>query len=113
MRALSGQQFVQYRAERINVGRRRHCQATDLFRTGVIRCHHPHHRCRLGRESRRISFGLRRIEQLGDAEVQKLRHTVTINQNVARFDVAMRDQFLMRVLNGAANLTEELDAVGN
>src|SRR5262249_31671977 len=47
-------------------------------------------------------------EQFGDAEIQKLRHAVFADQNVAGLDVAVDDQILMRELNCGADLPEEL-----
>ena len=48
----------------------------------------------------------------GDAEINHLGHghvVVLGDQNIRRFDVAMNDALLMRVLDGLANLDEQFE----
>ena len=56
----------------------------------------------------RVAAG--RVEQLADAEIEQHRRAVVAHENVARLDVAMHDQMLMRVLHRAAQLGEEAQA---
>jgi hypothetical protein len=62
---------------------------------------------RVNRRVRQPAFG-----RLGDAEVDHLRHrhpVVQRNENVRRLDVAMDDPLLVRVLDGLANLDEQIE----
>ena len=52
---------------------------------------------------------------LGDAEINHLGHrhaVVGYDQNVGGLDVAMNDALLVRVLDGLANLDEQIEALG-
>ena len=90
------------RAERVDIGRRRHRLAAHLFRArrtrGVI-----------GPLPSRVSVGVRAarssvplVQDLGDAEVEQLDLPVGRHQRVRRLQVAMDDEVLVRVLNGVA-----------
>ena len=48
-----------------------------------------------------------RLQQLGDAEVEQLRHAVRGHEDVARLDVAMDDEVLVRILHRAAHPQEQ------
>ena len=52
-----------------------------------------------------------RLEQLGDAEVEQLGPAVICDQDIARFDVPVDDQVLVRVLHGRANGPEQLQSI--
>src|ERR1700722_4636550 len=55
----------------------------------------------------------RRSQHLGDSEVQQFRFTLLVDQNVARFQIAMDHQMLMREMNRGANLTEQFQTLPN
>ena len=48
------------------------------------------------------------VQQLRDAEVEQLRRAVGRDKNVRGLEVAMDDQILVRVLDGGAEIDEEL-----
>ena len=100
---LSGEQFVQQHAEPVDIRHRRHSRAAKLLRAGVLRCQH------LGAEHRRHRVALV-LQQLGDAEVEQLRHAVGGDQDVRWLDVAMHDEVLMRVGHGGAHLAKQSGA---
>ena len=52
--------------------------------------------------------GFARIEQLRDAEVEQLRRAFGRHQDVGGLQVAVHDQVLVRVLDGAADVEEQL-----
>ena len=106
VRLPAREQLVQHDAERIDVARGRDAAAAHLLGARVLGGHEPHLgsglRGRLGR-----AVGL---EQLGDAEVEQLRHARGGDEDVAGLDVAVHDEALVRVLHGAADLPEEREA---
>ena len=51
-------------------------------------------------------------QQLRDAEVEQLGRAVGGHEDVGRLDVAMDDQALVRVVDGGADVAEELQACG-
>src|SRR6185295_9661733 len=51
--------------------------------------------------------------QLGDPEVQQLNAAVFCYQNVARFQIAMDDEILMRVRGSLAHIKKKLQTFGN
>jgi hypothetical protein len=53
-----------------------------------------------------------RVEELGDAEIEQLGRAVAGDEHVVRLDVPMDDEVLMRVLDGAADLAEQLKPCG-
>src|SRR5207253_9461090 len=79
--------------------------ASHLLRAGVIGRHQSHG----GRRLLNAWGGAIGAEQLGDTEVQELRRAVFGDQDVARFDVPMNDQVLMRVLHSRADRAKELE----
>src|SRR6516162_9779274 len=48
-----------------------------------------------------------RVQKLGDSKVEELGNSICGNQDVARFDIAVHDQVLVRVLHGIAHLAEQ------
>ena len=47
--------------------------------------------------------------QLGDSEIEQLRHRLRRHQDVAGLQVAVHDQVLVRVLHGVADLAKQLE----
>ncbi len=82
--------------------------AAHLLGAGVLR----RHQLQPGRGRRERLARELGIEQLGDAEVQQLGRAVGDHEHVGRLDVAVDDQVLVRVLDGGADVTKELQARG-
>ena len=55
----------------------------------------------------------RRIEELGDAEVEKLRRAVRPNEDVARLQIAMDHEILVREVHRLADLAKEVEPIGD
>ena len=91
VRPASGEELVEEDAQLVDVGGCRHRLARDLLGTRVLGCEHSLERRRL------VGAVAVRGEQLGDAEVEKLRRAVSSDEDVARLDVAVHDQPLVRV----------------
>jgi hypothetical protein len=112
-RHRAGQEFVEDRAKRVDVGARVDVEPAHfrLFRAHVFR---RADECAQLCVQRPFRQRLRR--RLRDAEVDDLRHRVIAldrDQHVGRFQVAMDDPLLVRVLDAVADLQEEADAVAN
>jgi hypothetical protein len=75
-----------------------------LFRTGVLRRHHA---------GRRYRHPFLRRRNPRDAEVQQLRLAVGRQQNVPGLNIAVDDQALVRVVDGAADHDEKLEPPGD
>ncbi len=95
IRFLSRKQFVKNNAETIDIARRRHASAGNLFRAGVLRCHYA-----LERESLAAALRALRVQKFRNAEVEQLRFALGGDANVRWFDVAVNDQVLVRVSDG-------------
>ena len=106
VRLAAREQLVQHDAERVDVARGRDAAAAHLLGARVLGGHEPH----LGAGLRRRLGRAVGLEQLGDAEVQQLRHPGGSDEDVAGLDVAVHDEALVRVLHGAADLPEEREA---
>ena len=63
----------------------------------------------LGMRDRERVRRLAGVEQLGDAEVEQLRHALRRDQDVVRLQVAMHDQVLVRVVDGRAHGAHQRD----
>ncbi len=100
---MPGQQLEQQHTELIDVAGRRDRFPAHLLRRGVFRRHDADAGPRL-RPRRRERF---RIEQLGDAEVEKLHRPIGVNQDVARLQVAMDDQMAVRVVDRRAHRSKQ------
>ena len=100
--ALPHQQLVKKDPQPVHVGGRGHRAAVELLGAGVIRGHRP--LVEIGQPA----AGFRRIEELGDPEVEKLGLAVRSHQDVGRLQIAMDDQALMGVLDGGADLEEQI-----
>jgi hypothetical protein len=102
----ASQQSIQDDAEGIHVARRRHRRAGDLLGARVFRREHAIvHPRQLGHAAE-----VRRAEELGDAEIEQLRHALRRHEDVRGFEVAVDDQVLVRVLDRPADVDEQLEA---
>src|SRR5437667_12718142 len=96
---MASQQLVEHRAKAINIG-----EAADgrvitycLFRRHVTgRAQHFH----------RARDGALRLDQSCQSEVREVWFTFLVEQDVSRFDVAMKNVVLMSVINGARHLCD-------
>src|SRR5262245_21210086 len=102
---MSGQQFVQDHSERVDVGRGRYQVALYLLGARVFGSHQP--------DGRGCCFdclaGDKRIEQLRDSEVEQLWNAIFSDQDIARLDVAMNYEVLVRVVDRGAYLLKQLE----
>lgn len=103
---MSDEDLVEKCAERIDVASRVGGAAVDvhLFRARVGRCADERV---LDGDQRSIGEGS--ADRFGDAEIDQLRQrraALPCDQDVGRFQVAVNDPFLMRVLQRAADLDE-------
>ena len=107
IRAITCEQFIQDDAEGVDVAGGSDGLAFGLLWAGVGGGHE--HLAGSGR----IGEGEAHVvaEDLGDAEVEELDGAVGGDEHVAGLEVAVNDQVAMHVLDGGAELTEELDAV--
>ena len=108
VRQPAGEQLVEQHAERVDIRGGRDRLAANLFGAGVFR----RHQLQPGRGRRERLAGELGIEQLGDPEVQQLGRAIGDHEHVGRLDVAVDDQVLVRVLDGRADVTKELQARG-
>ena len=104
------EQFVEQHAQAVNVAARINVQPAHLrlFRAHVGRRANELMQLRVDRVVRQPAFG-----RLGDAEINHLGHRHAVmqrHQDVRRLDVAVDDALLVRVLDGVANLDEQLQA---
>jgi len=105
IRPAAREQLIQQDTQGIDVRRFGDRLSTHLLGAGVLQGH----RTPLGsRDQRRLEEF--RIQQLGDSEVQEPGHSILGDQNVARLEVAMNHQILVRVLHGRADTEEQLQA---
>ena len=108
VRQPAGEQFVEQHAERVDIRGGGHRVAANLLGAGVFR----RHQLQPGRGRRERLARELGIEQLGNPEVQQLGCALSDHEHVRRLDVAVDDQVLVRVLNGGADVTKELQARG-
>ncbi|MCR6700805.1 MAG: hypothetical protein NVV68_06515 [Dokdonella sp.] len=85
MRRAPGDQPIQHRTERIDVGRGRERLPGKLFGRGVVQ------------RQRMAGTGLRIIGEAGHAEIDQARPSVAIDQQIGRLQIAMDDEPCMRV----------------
>ncbi len=103
-RQPAGEQPEEQDAERVDVGGGGDLGAGDLLGRRVGGGHRPHRGAGLlDREGHR-----RRIEQLGDAEVEQLGLAFAVDQDVRRLEVAVHHQVLVGVGDRRADVDEEL-----
>ena len=103
IRTASSQQLIQDHSERIHVAGRRHRLSRDLFRAGIA----GGQQANGGEGCVRLTLKLN-LENLRNAKVEKLWHTVGSDKNVPWFYVAMDNQALVSILDCRAHLHEEL-----
>ena len=106
----AGEQFVEQHAERVDVGAGVDVQSAHLR---LLRTHvgGRAHELIKGGEQGFVREPLI-VRGLGQAEINHLghRHVVVLrDENVRRFEVAMDDAFLVRVLDGLADLREQFE----
>src|SRR4029077_261526 len=100
---MTAQQLVQHNSKRINIAARGDGQATQLLGTRVFRREHAaDRRCGLDASGPAKKFS--------DAKVQQLGCLIVRHDDVARLEVTMNNQVLVRELNRRADLTKELNA---
>ena len=99
---MAGQQLIEHHAERVNVGGGRDRPAAHLLRAGIRRSHAT---CTGLSGQRRPRRGL---QNLCDPEIQQFRHAVGGYGDVARFQIAVDNPFVVRILYGFAHLAEQV-----
>ena len=105
------QQFVQQDSQRINVAARVDIQRVHLrlLRTHVQRC--ADHLCETCVER---LLGQFLMDGLGDPKIYHFHDGLVVvqrNQHIGRLDVAVDDSFVMRVLNGLADIDEQFQSL--
>jgi hypothetical protein len=72
---------------------------SDLLRGHVV--HRPHHHAFLGHP---------RVAETGDAEIENLQHTVAVQHDVGRLDIAMNDAGVVRVGKAGTQILDHRQA---
>ena len=103
VRPMTRDELVQNHAQRVDVARRRQRVAAHLLRARVVERHHP----LLEPRQRRVGGRERRVEQLGDAEVEQLHAAGRVDDDVRGLEVAVDDEVLVRVLDRRADVEEQ------
>ncbi len=105
IRTMPRQQLIQDDSQSVHVGRRSDRLAAHLLRTGILRRH------RMGSDAGQRLRGrlTRRIQQLGDPEIEELDRALVRHQDIRRLQVAMYDEILVRVLNRRTDVAEEVE----
>ena len=112
-RRASGEEHVEQRAQRIDVGPCVDVQGAELRLLGAHVLERPYEGADF-RVHRAIGEPL--VQRLGHAEVDHLRHRLAVlrrDQHVGRLDVAMDDPLLVRVLDRVADRLEQLQPVAD
>ena len=99
---FASEQHVENHTERIDVRGARAGFAGVLFRAGVVGRQKPH--------LRRGDVGLHGPGHLGDAEIEEFGGGSGRHHDVAGLQVAVDDEVLMEIMDGGADLHEQLDA---
>jgi hypothetical protein len=100
---LAGQHFIKNHAQRIKVSPMIHQSGRfDLFGGNVMRG--AHDRGGQRRASRALSV---LCSQFGQAKIRDFNAPFFVKQNIRGLDVAMDDAFLVRILQGLANLKRD------
>ena len=110
---LPGQELVEQNAETVDVGPGVHVQ-TSGFR--LLRCHVGRRADELAVLGEERLLGQFSAGRLGDSEVDHLGQwhiVVHCDEHVGRFDVAVDDALLVRVLDGVAHLPKEVQALSS
>src|SRR6266567_5486245 len=94
---MASKQLVEHGAKSVNV--RRTCELAV-----VSNCLFRRHVTWRAQNFQRARDGAFCLDKSRQAEVGKMRFARCIEQNVARFDVAMENAAFMRVMNGARHL---------
>src|SRR2546423_5357455 len=104
---MSAQEFVENDPEAINLAGRADARTAQLLRTGISRRHEDLH---AGSEIARLC-GPTGTQELRDTKIQQLRYAFSRHQDVARFDVAMNHEILMRILQSGTDLAKQFQAL--
>ena len=104
-RAMAGQHFIHQQAERIDVGGGRNRPAANLLGAGVLRRHRARQR-----GHGRIAVGAG-AQPLGDAEIEQLDLAVGCHQHVARFQIAVNDLAIVRMLDRVEHVEAQPHAI--
>ena len=91
MRPGAGEQFIEGRAERVDIARHPSGFPFNLFRRRVVGRHHRAH----GQRAAAIRAGIF-IDEPRDAEIEQLRLALRCDENVGGLQVAMHDQLAVR-----------------
>ena len=95
--ALAGQQLGKDGAKRIDIGRRCLWFAAKLLGARVLGCEQPLHGARF----------FRVVDDFCDTEIEKLRLTCGVDQDIGGFQIAMNDEISMRIRHCFANLEKQ------
>jgi hypothetical protein len=109
MRRASREQLVQQQPEGVHVARGRQRVAANLLGARVRRCHQAKSRAR----DRLIHGGEARVQQLRDPEVEELHLARAGDEHVARLEVAVQNEILMRMVDGGAHLAKQSKPAGD
>src|SRR5215213_2183242 len=100
----TSQQLIENGAELVDVGESRDWITTNLLRRSVVRSHPAAHRVRERRTGIALWF-----EELGQAEIEQLYRTITVDENVRRLQIAVNYEVSVRVLRRVAYDSEKRD----
>src|SRR5262249_32227495 len=105
VRKASGEEFVENDAQRVDVAA---CVEFQRIGKDLLRTHVGERTDKL--PGVRLHGRLRvAIGDAGDAKVENLGLPGFIHQDIARFEIAMNQSALMRVMDGIANLNHDLE----
>ena len=91
-------QLVEQHADRKNVAAPIDAAALELLRRHVV-----------GRAQHHAGLGHRDVADARDAEIENLDHALAIGHHVGGFDVAVDDAFVVRVVEAAGHLLDDLE----
>ena len=110
MRQRAGQQLIQQHAEAINIGGGGDRPAVDLLGRSVARRQHI---AAVARQRAGGSRTGRRLQQLGNAEIEQFDLALPVHKHVGRFDVAMHHQVAVGMGHGGQHLQKNPQPGGN
>jgi hypothetical protein len=106
-RQTAGQELVEHRSKRIDIGSLVDCSAAQLLRSHVFGCSHDFPGLSGGDTRRRGSAKL-----AGDAKVGKLWMSFRIQEHVARLDVSVNDPAAMGRIKSIGYLKHQPGRLG-
>jgi len=101
VRTPAGQQLVEHGAEGIHIGGGGHRATEKLLGRRVLRGHQPL------AGTRRHDLGRSLGEQLGDPEIEQLHAARSVDEDVARLEIAVHDQVAVEVAHRIDYLEKE------